>query len=65
MAVHKYDKNFRARPGFTANPEQVKRAKEEAEQRRDAKLAKEAGKRLRAEGFVMDDFTRHVKRFGK
>jgi hypothetical protein len=65
MAVHKYDKNLRARPGFTANPDDVKRARMEAEERRAKKLAKEAAKRLRAEGFEFDKFVKHVGRFGK
>ena len=63
MAIAKYGKNFRPMPGFQVNPDQIRRAKEEAEERREQKRVKEIARRLRAEGFVMDKFVEHVKRY--
>lgn len=65
MGKTKYDKNLRPVNGFRADPDAIRRARDEREQRAEKKAQLEAKRRLEAQGFEFDKFKKHVQQYSK
>lgn len=64
-APRKFDKNWNPMPGFKASPDVKRQMRDQREQLMERQKVKDAAKRLRAEGFQVDKFVKHIKRYSK
>lgn len=60
-ATKKYDGKHGLMPGFKFDPEKERALGEQRYARKEQVLKKQAMRRLQAQGFVLDDFTKHIK----